>query len=155
MQLLQRMHLISIVLIDQIVNFPLCQFHRICTCIYRYFSTNNMLFSYSLSILQKLKFFFWVSHFTPDCGANETVLPDSNKQFLQYKLNRIQLPIYVLFIPIKSFTFQVQFYALCPVLSEVILSFSIKCFIMPRTTLLSGQVELQNGMYFKKELKQV
>ena len=30
----------------------------------------------------------------------------------------------------------VQFYALCPVLSGVILSFNTKCLIMPRATLL-------------------
>ena len=43
---------------------------------------------------------FWVSHFTSDCGANETVPSASNKQFLQYNLKGIQLLMYMLFIPI-------------------------------------------------------
>ena len=52
---------------------------------------------------------FWMPHFTPDCGANETVPPASNQQFLQYKLNGIQLLMYVLFISIVSFTLQYSF----------------------------------------------
>ena len=73
---------------------------------------------------------FWVSHFTPDSGANETVSSVSNKQFLQYKLNGIQLLMYVLFIPIVWFTFQYKF-----MYYAQFLSFSIKCLIMPHTTL--------------------
>ena len=56
-----------------------------------------------------MKKVFWVSHFTPDSGANETVSSVLNKQFLQYKLNGIQLLMYVLFIPIVWFTFQYKF----------------------------------------------
>ena len=50
-----------------------------------------------------------MSHFTPDCGANKTVLPASSKQFLQYKLNGMPLLMRVLFIPIVWFTFQYNF----------------------------------------------
>ena len=50
-----------------------------------------------------------MSYFTPGCGANETVFPASNKQILQYKLNGIQVLMYVLFIPIVWFIFQYNF----------------------------------------------
>ena len=50
------------------------------------------------------KSFLGVS-FYPGCGANETV----SLQFLQYKLNGIQLLLYVLFIAIVWFTFQYNF----------------------------------------------
>ena len=64
---------------------------------------------YFLEVLRRWKKVFWVSHFAPDYGANETVPPASNKQFLQYKRNGIQLLMYMLFIQIVWFTFQYNF----------------------------------------------
>ena len=141
MQLLQLMQLIYIFLIDQIVNFLLCWFYWICICIYVYigiFQQTICCFRTAEAFcrsFKEMKKSFLVSHFTPGCGENETVPSALNKQFLQYNLSIIQLLMYVFFYHNNMIYLSVQFYALCPVLSGVILNFSIKCLIMPHTTL--------------------
>ena len=57
---------------------------------------------------------FWVYHFTQDCEANETVVLPQANNFLQYKLNGIQLLMYVLFISIVWSTFQYNFICTMP-----------------------------------------
>ena len=107
-------------------------------CIYRQTICcfrNSSAFCRSFKEIKKR--FFWVSHFTPDCGAIETVFPVSNKQFLQYNLKGIQLLMYMLFIPIVWFAFQYNFMHYTQFFKESYwVSLCLKCLIMPRTTLL-------------------
>ena len=71
MQLLWLMQLIYIVLIDQIVNFSLCWFYAL-----------FVIRKHFVEVLGRWKNVFWVSHFTPDCGTNETVpLPQTNNSY--------------------------------------------------------------------------
>ena len=72
-----------------------------------------------VEVLSSWKKVFWVSHFTPDCGVNETVPPASYLIFLQYELNGLQLLTCVLFIPIEWFTFQYNFMHYVQVFQEL------------------------------------
>ena len=68
-----------------------------------------ILSKHLVEVLSRWEKVFWVSHFTPDCGANETVPPASYYIFLQYELNGLQLLTCVLFIQIVWFTIQYNF----------------------------------------------
>ena len=78
-------------------------------------------------VLRRLKKVSWVSHFTLDCGANETVPP-----YLKLTIFTLQiewdtsLNVCVIY-PNSMIYFPVQCNALYSVLSGVVFSFSTKC----------------------------
>ena len=78
----------------QIVNFHLCWFYRMYTCIYVYiltfFNKQYAVFvipKHFVEVLRRWKKVFWVSHFTPTCRANETVPLSQTNNF--YNINWI------------------------------------------------------------------
>ena len=135
------LHFIYIVHIDQIYKLLLMFISKdiyIYLCIYRHFSTSNVLFSYSLSILQKfkqLKKSFLEVSFYPVLWDKWDSVPCLILNIFTIWTKWVTTPS-VCFIYSNNMIYHpVQFYALCPVLSGVTLSFNTKCLIMPRTTL--------------------
>ena len=112
--------------------------------IYIHFSTNNMLFSYSLNILLKL---YANEKKVFGCLILPRIVGTLILIIFTLWIELAKTPNICVLYPNSMIYLPLQIYALCPVLSGVIVSFRTKCLIMPNATLTTSMTYIL--LYFR------